>query len=168
MSEQFDSISSSDLMDLSKLINEKILSGRNYDEIQVQDTQDPDWGMKSVYIQMSLFNMGLTADSIVADTNKTALVSYSYPEDSEFDTCLFFTTKEPDDHMVLGFPGTATADVGDRVYFGLMVWKGGAKELRYSYGNRLFQEIRKTLYNASIEESEFVSSLLDFWLPNKH
>lgn len=156
-------ISEIDFSSIRDTIFEQIQGDTGFDIKHIKDTQDPGWDEDSKKIQKRLFNAALLPMEMAANAEDTALVSYTYPKESELGSCLFFTNRTMDGHMLLGLPGSSTESLGDRPYWGIVVYKNGRVEMKVSYGNRLFKGITKELSELDQAEARFIIAILESW-----
>jgi len=156
-------ISEVDASCIRDLIYEKIQGDRDFDIKHIRDMQDSGWDEDNEKIQKSLFNAAFLPVEMAADAEDTALVSYTYPKERELGSCLFFTNRTMDGHMLLGLPGSATEELEDRPYWGIVVYKNGKIEMQISYGNGLLKGIKKELSTVNQAEARFIIAILESW-----
>jgi hypothetical protein len=150
-------------------IYEKVPFTPQYDtHITIDESNTEEWGLKSMYIQRDLKNMGIFPEADLMESSDSALVGYTYPRASSLETGLFFTNRTVEKNMMVGLPGCGGEGANDRPYFGILVHKDNNMEVCISYGNHVCKPIRIPLKNTTDQETQsFVKTILGYWEPVK-
>lgn len=157
-----------ELQEIKKEIFANIPFTYKYDQSIILDVENAnDWESRSKDIQKNLWQMGVFPESGMIPVGATALVGYTYPKESDLETCLFFTNRTVRKNIMVGLPGCGGYGANDRPYWGILVHKDSRIDICMSYGNHLCEPLSIPLMQASAEMATFVDSLLKYWKPVK-